>query len=433
MTERPQGVRKGEPRQPASDTGSAGEEQYEALAGDSHDGTTVGKVDRRRLLTRDVAVALMGLVALSLAVIGLIDSPSRPFLIVDAVTLCLLLFAVDEAHARSYLRKTIALALVATTVLLATGFAAWVIVQAPGTVPTPDPQTLIPTGYTVQHVSQWHGDGGGTPEVVIASTGPKSRTASPADLQVFQWIWGRTPGLGRWQPVFDAARWIPDGIPDGSSPALPANGDDSVNAIFPAKLDVTPGDQLVFETSFTYGANSFTHVGVLGYLGGRASILDWRSYTSDLPEIEPVGEPSHQRLKINAHWRTPVDSLCCPLRPYEVQLRYNGTFAFVYSDDRPYLGVRLADTANGVVRVDPRSPANGVLQVGDMLVDVDGQPNPRGGIVDAIGSHRAGDQVVIHFERRGQFQAATIKLDSLATPFNNRLSGRSALPESFDI
>lgn len=102
-------------------------------------------------------------------------------------------------------------------------------------------------------------------------------------------------------------------------------------------------------------------------------------------------------------------------------------------------GFKIRDTIEGtgaeVVKVHPGSPADGKLQVYDVIVQAAGQPVRRASdVYQAIGVEaRPGDRVVLHVSRRGSQTSVTIEAPGSEEPEKDYQADRSMTAELFGL
>ncbi len=306
-------------------------------------------------------------------------------------------------------------------------------------VPVPLLSRLVPHGYRIVDVYRANLGGKVVPDVVVSSVGPPRGPLSTqhADLQVVSW----EQKMRRWAVVFDAQKTIdwpvsvlgPEGSNSGAGdpygvspsslrgPILDPNtsAEVSVDRVRFARLLGTSRDQLVF---------SATNVAA----GGMQGILVVVRVLTDTAKVifawEGEGGLGPWRIardiiEASAHYFTPIDSLCCPVRTYAFAVAERGGLVKEISDDRPFLGVVVRGIATdlAVIRVVPATPAAGHLRVGDILLDVENAPPPASGapppsntsIYDQLGRLRARAKARLLVDRKGSRITVTVTLGSL--------------------
>jgi hypothetical protein len=317
--------------------------------------------------------------------------------------------------------------------ILGLAVAGWFLVRSASvTIMAPEPtlQALLPAHFTKKEIIEVALTGQSVKERAVVSEGRitipspipggTSNAYSTQDLQVLQW----RPDAREWVVAFDAFK-VKE--PGGQDSILPTSGHGVgfIDTFFKAKLEVSGAEQLVF------GADVGTHyfrLGVLDFKGGRIQLLDYIGF-DHAPVISLVGQETAQRLNISDQWVTQADTECCPVRGYHLEFWYRFGRRYVLSDDRPYLGVWLEERAQGptVETVEVSSPAEGQLQPGDVLRDLDGKQNPKTGFIDAVALHHPDDEVTVHFMRSGVLHDAALRLGSLAGSLVDGNQGPAAL------
>src|SRR6185437_6517336 len=145
--------------------------------------------------------------------------------------------------------------------------------------------------------------------------------------------------------------------------------------------------------------------------------------TGSPPTVSVAGTGPNQTVQITLPWITAADSRSQAARMYTRTLAPNWTGYYqVVEDDRPYVGVAIAALPGGtqarVESVDPTSPANGELQVGDILTGVAGTAlgsnitstliGPP--VIDEVAILRPGATVRLQIVRNGQPSSVTLRL-----------------------
>jgi putative ABC transport system ATP-binding protein len=310
--------------------------------------------------------------------------------------------------------------------------------------PAPDFATFLPKNYHVVKVIDVAMDGGAVPDAVVLSAGPPSpRVAGFAsdqqDVQILAW----DPVAKRWNVAFDA-RTVPAMVgvtasatnswpfvsPDSGSwsPAsvLPKDLADQVAQFQTADLGPGVGEVLAFTADVNAGANSPSELVIVGFEQGAPQV-EYEWFGDDMPVFDLSGPAAERRIRVKAALFTPVDSMSTPARAYQFVLAAPQGQVNVVSDNRPWLGVAVsavnpssASSPLQITRVVSGSPAAGVLQRGDVILSVDGQPIPHGGqyplgptMIDQLEKLHAGDNVTLEIDRQGQDEPVEIELGSV--------------------
>jgi hypothetical protein len=259
------------------------------------------------------------------------------------------------------------------------------------------------------------------------------------DLLVLSW----DPYAQRWVSVFDGSKvQSPGGVGSSgqSNAVLPTNANVGELKYFP----ITPTSHrtdLVFWDFQNFGANGNLDVGIVHYDGQTASLPYFESY--DPPEHGSptlVGEAPNQQLSIPVGWLTSVDPECCAVRSYvnvigwRTQTYSGGTTGSSYvvtSSTQSWLGAYVAyplEVGSGeaqpnpiVINVVKGGPAAGLLQPGDQLIAVSGEPDTTTGgngpiVIDEIAKNQPGTTIPLEVLRDGTQQVINIKLGSTSAP-----------------
>jgi hypothetical protein len=307
----------------------------------------------------------------------------------------------------------------------------------PPSVPRPDFATALPRNYRVTRVLYARLSGGTTPDAVVASIGPPSRSLGlhPADLQVLVW----DPVAKRWNTAFDAQKVNSNslGVPSDSnspiqsyssgtpSPILDTSSQEAIAQIGVAQFTGSEGPDLVFSTYANGGAGSgVSDLSVVNLANGAASDeYDWSG--SGQVTFRVAGHAPHQVLLARAQYWTIIDPDCCPTRIYRFEIGWGPLEQVAdISDDRPFLGLYVSSatgpdgsTAGRVVSVVPHSPAAGRFHVGDLVLGIAGAKKIGIGagpvVVDELAQLKAGTRAIVEIERGSQRLSIGVTLGSI--------------------
>lgn len=309
---------------------------------------------------------------------------------------------------------------------------------SPTDVPPAPIEQMLPKGYAVEKVFDARLTGGPVPDKVVTSVGPPTGDHElklrPATVQVIGW----DADQKRWMLVFDAQKTpTPDtyGDPRTSNsgpgadpdlrgdrePLLDAQADISLGTVDAASLLSTKRDQLVISATLNYGGSGEPALlAVVDFDHAKPSVLyAWRG------EHLEVELDADRILATSSYWIR-GDSHCCPTRDYHFVVGRSGNRITELQDERPYLGVLVEtldpsfDGPYRVVEVAKGSPADGRLQVGDLLSDVENPPakertydGARTTLDRQLSSYDAGDTARIVVDRDGARLTVPIELGSL--------------------
>jgi hypothetical protein len=327
------------------------------------------------------------------------------------------------------------LALVALGTGLAAGSSTAAAASNP---PAPRLAHFIPAADQITSERQIHLTSKGAAQVVVQfqSAEPNAQGITPVDLMILSW----DHFAKRWVTVWDGAK-VPS--PDATS----SSGGLAQNAVLPSAAyisnlsykTITPAKgrtDLEFSDFYNFGANGSVEVGIIHYNGQSASMAYFDTVNPGTSRPKVIGKAPHQELSVPVGWLTSADPECCAVRTYvnTVALRkqsfkggYKQTNYVVTASTQSWLGVYalLPDQTNGtypnpvVMTVVPRSPAAGVLQVGDQLVGVAGVSAPSSAsngppFMDDIAKLGPGSKVALNVIRGTTPMVLNITLGSTA-------------------
>jgi len=246
----------------------------------------------------------------------------------------------------------------------------------------------------------------------------------------------------RWVNIFDASKVQAPGSTGSTQQNAVLPESENVPTLNTFPLASAPGRvDVAFAAFVNAGANGTMEVGIVHFDGQTATL----GYFNDFyPPNGNSGNPAavssapHQLLQITAGWHTIDDPQCCAVRNYDLDIALQpnppdsggGSSYVVESSTQSWVGAYLfiantgsiPTTANPVVAsVVQGSPAAGVLQVGDQLVEVSGEsPNPDAdlgpAVIDEIAKSLPGTVIPLVILRNGAQQVVNVKLASTAVP-----------------
>lgn len=249
--------------------------------------------------------------------------------------------------------------------------------------PLPALAKFLPADYRVTSVKDVNLDGSRVPQEAVTAVGPVTSSGFATSL-VLVLAWDSY--VKRWTSVYDTLNqhsWQ-SSSQLGKGPGLVdlAGTGPQVRIIY--NQSGGRADLLYWLNSIE-GNTGYLIVGVVHFQSQIATQVYSFSqafghiFSMDQPSKEPIGaavigNKSHQELKITLPWLTPVDSESQAARMYYLtvaaQPKDYDSYQPVY-DDQSYVGVGV-NNSSVVGYVDPHSPANGVLRVGDVIEGVSG-------------------------------------------------------------
>jgi len=313
--------------------------------------------------------------------------------------------------------------------------------QSPSAPPTPPHlANFVPSDATVTRVRsvQMLAQGPRQEVVQYISQAPSANGFTYRNFIILSW----DAYADRWVNVFDASK----------VQALGSEGSSQSNAILPVGENVptldtfplasAPGRvDVAFAAFVNAGANGTMEVGIVHYDGQTAALAYSDNFyppNGNVSGPAAVNAAPHQLLRITAGWHTIDDPECCAVRNYDVEVGLQpnppssggGSSYLVKSSTQSWVGAFLVVPNTGsipstgnpvVVNVVQGSPADGLLQVGDQIVEVSGaSPNPDAdlgpAVIDEIANGLPGTVVPLVILRNGAQQVVNVKLASTAVP-----------------
>ena len=246
---------------------------------------------------------------------------------------------------------------------------------------------FLPATYRVTSTTPVDLDGSDTPQVVVTAIGTIQDGGSSGLAPTTVLLLTFDPLANRWTEAFDASQepsyqansqqGAGPGVvsPTGSGPQIalvhdqPAGGADLLYWV--NSVGGNSGKLIVGIVHFASGVATLTY----SEDGDEGHVGSFDVPTSTPAAVSVTGTGPNQTVQITLPWITAADSRSQAARMYTRTLAPNWTGYYqVIADDRPYVGVAISPlpgrTQARVESVDPTSPANGELHVGDILTGV---------------------------------------------------------------
>ena len=320
---------------------------------------------------------------------------------------------------------------IVTAIVAGTGSAR--IVSA-STVPSPALAKFLPVDYRVTAVKDVNLDGSRIPQVAATAVGPVDSSGFATSL-VLVLAWDSY--VKRWTSVYNTLN-----EPSWQTSSQFGKGPGLLNATDEGPQIRVVHDQprgrvdLLYWLDSIAGNTNYLIVGVVhvqhqiatpefsfGQSYGHVFSMDQTSHASVGAAV--IGASPHQRVKITLPWLTAVDSESQAARMYYFTIapfpKSFDEYEIIYNN-QSYAGVGL-DSSSGnhfstVGYIDPNSPANGKLRVGDVIEDVAGSKLPAKDAVNLLGPkvieevalYRPGQTIELNVLRRGQPLIVKLKL-----------------------
>jgi hypothetical protein len=303
------------------------------------------------------------------------------------------------------------------------------VVAGATSVPMPKLAKFLPSDYRVTKVTDVKLDGSRVPQEAVAAVGPVNSSGfAPSLVLVLAW----DSYVRRWTSVYDTLHepsWQ-SSSQFGRGPGLVQlqSGGPQIKAIHDQPHGRT---DLVYWLDSIAGNEGDLIVGVVHFKSQIATqVFSFNQsyghvFSMDQPSkaaagATVIGNEPHQKLKIALPWLTPVDSASQAARMYYItvaaQPKVFDSYVQVY-DGQSYVGVGL-NSSSVVEYVDPQSPANGLLHVGDVIEGVVGSSLPAKDETDLIGpkvveevaQYQPGQIIKLSILRDGQPLTETLQL-----------------------
>jgi len=300
--------------------------------------------------------------------------------------------------------------------------------------PSPKLAKFIPADYRVTLVKDMDLDGSRVPDEVVTAIGPvNSSYLAPSLVLILAW----DSYVKRWTSVYDTLHqpsWQTS-TQIGKGPGLVAGNDagPQIRAIYDQRGGRA---DLLYWLNSVEGNSSDLIVGVVHFQ--KQIAIKTLSFSQAFGHIEQMDDPSkatigaavfgdkpHQKIEITLPWLTPDDSQSQGARMYYLtfaaQPKDEGSYLQTH-DSQSYVGVGLSTDESShpstVEYVDPNSPANGVLQVGDVVEDVLGSTLPAKDttyllgpkVIEQVALDQPGQVVKLSILRNGQPLIVSLKL-----------------------
>jgi hypothetical protein len=307
-------------------------------------------------------------------------------------------------------------------------------VASASSVPSPKLAKFIPANYRVTAVKKVNLDGSRVPQEAVTAVGPVNSSGFATSL-VLVLAWDSY--VERWTSVYDTLNQ-----PSWQTSSQLGKGPGLINLVDSGRQVKVIHDQPHGQSDLLYWLNSiagntnFLIVGVVhfkdqiatqeysfGQSYGHIESMDQPSHATIGASV--IGDKPHQQVRISLPWMTPDDSESQGARMYyltvapiknsfdEYEIAYN---------DQSYLGVGLSTNVSSnpstVEYVDPQSPANGKLHVGEVIESVVGSTlstedaayllGPK--IIEEVSLYQPGSVIKLNVLRNGQPITLTLKL-----------------------
>lgn len=300
--------------------------------------------------------------------------------------------------------------------------------------PPPNLADFVGADYHVTSTKQVNLEDSASPQTLVTAVGATSIGGSaPSTVLLLAW----DPIAKRWTTVFDASKqdsYKSTLMTGESGPGLLGSSDQQPHTMLLHDQGSPNHADLVYWLNSAAGNGTQLIVGVVHYSSQLAHLAwNWTTFEGNLlawkgplASVAVIGSTPHQQLKISLPWRTSIDGSDEAVRTYSFTIAPDPKYQFdqysVMSDDRPLVGVGLRRVGAGqgqVVYVAPGSPADGVLEQGDIIDGVDGSaPLPVYGpiVIDEVAVHHPGDTIALDIERQGQRRVVPITLGEWKLP-----------------
>jgi len=295
-------------------------------------------------------------------------------------------------------------------------------------VAAPKLAEFLPAGYRVTAVKDVNLDESAVKQEAITAVGPTNSSGFATSL-VLVLAWDSY--AKRWTSVYDTlhlASWQATSQ-FGKGPGL-LNATDQGPRLEVIHNQPDGRADLLYWLNSIAGNTNYLIVGVVhfqnqiatqaysfGQSFGHVSSMDQVSKAQ--PGALVFGNEPNQEIKITLPWLTSVDSQSSAARMYyftvAAQTKDYDYYQQVY-DSRSYVGVGLNNVSE-VEYVDPQSPANGKLHVGDVIQSVvESTPTkdmtyllgPK--VVEEVALYLPGDVITLRVRRAGQTISVPLKL-----------------------
>ncbi len=298
-----------------------------------------------------------------------------------------------------------------------------------------DVSQFLPATYRVTSTTPVDLDGSPTPQVVLTAVGTVQDGGSSGLAPSTVLLLTFDSFANRWTEAFDASQ-----EPSYQSNSQQGGGPGLGNLTSPGPQVALIHDQpdggadLLYWVDSVGGNSGRLIVGIVHFASGVATLVysedgdEGHVGSFDVPTNIPAGvgvagTGPNQTVQITLPWLTAADSRSQAARMYTRTLAPNWTGYYqVVADDRPYVGVAISPLPGRsqarVESVDPTSPANGELKVGDILTGVAdtalgsditgaliGPP-----VIDEVAILRPDATVTLQIVRNGQPSTVTLQL-----------------------
>lgn len=295
--------------------------------------------------------------------------------------------------------------------------------------PSPKLAKFIPASYRVTTVKKVNLDGSRVPQEAVTAVGPVNSSGFATSL-VLVLAWDSY--VKRWTSVYDTlnqATWQMSSQL-GKGPGL-VGGNDAGPQVQAIHNQPDGRVDLMYWLNSIEGNSSDLIVDVVHFQ--KQIAIQTLSFTQAFGHIEQMDQPSkatigaavigdkpHQQIKITLPWLTPDDSQSQGARIYYLtfaaQRKDEGSFLQTY-DSQSYVGVGL-NQSSAVKYIDPDSPANGVLHVGDVVEGIVGSSLPASDstyllgpkVIEEVALDQPGQVVKLSVLRNGQPLTVSLKL-----------------------
>lgn len=305
-------------------------------------------------------------------------------------------------------------------------------------VPTPQLSAFLPANYRVSSVLHVDLDGSGKPQEAVSAVSPgKAVSDYPTFATSIVFLIAWDPLAKRWTEVFNTLHlpWWQTSSQSSSGPGL-------LNLTNQAPQLAVLHDQpnktadLLFWVNSLSGNTDQLLVGIVHYenqiatleytySGHDGHVFSFDEKSNDTTGADVIGSSPNQRVIITQPWLTGDDSESTAARMYSFEIApvaHDFDSYHVVSDNIPYVGVELNDQSV-VERVAMSSPSAGRLEVGDVVIGVEGSTLSRTDIEDLIGPpvieevalYYPGDVVRLRVRRNGRMLIIPVLLGAWPT------------------